>query len=343
MRLPYFALPLLALSLMTPGVVGAQAPAPAPPAAAPSAPAAASVAPPAAPSPTAPPPAPAAAATTPAALEAPPTAATPALASPPSAPAGCLVSGFRSVGLQTHDIAQREQRALAWLRAQGERCTAEQMATIGSNLGIWLGRAESVRISTIVEGLLHLAVNPDERNREQVRRALGIPPPPPPPKPAPPVVAVAKAPPPEGPRPQLQTRITNQQRRTIAAHYAKWPGNESCPGTLVPFEKRCESHPEYVRAWTYGQALPNTAQTQTPPKALLDSLGAAKTGLEWTLLDNDVLLVEIRSRKIIDGVLDLGRPTVKVPAPPVEAEAAPKRPLQTPPRVLRDAPVQTPK
>ena len=63
---------------------------------------------------------------------------------------------------------------MAWLRANGERCTAEQMVTIGSNLGIWLGRAESVRISTAVEGLLHLAVNPDEQNREQVgiRRRL---------------------------------------------------------------------------------------------------------------------------------------------------------------------------
>jgi hypothetical protein len=254
-----------------------------------------------------------------------------------------LVSGFRAIALQNHDIVQREQKALAWLRANGERCTAEQMVTIGSNLGIWLGRAESVRISTAVEGLLHLAVNPDEQNREQVRRALGIPPPPPPPKPKPPVEPKVAAPPPEMARPQTQARITPQQRRVIARHFATWPGTEPCPGTLVPFEVLCQSAPDAVRSWTYGQPLPPTAQTRLAPNALMAKLGSARRGLEWALLDNDVLLVDIRSRVVIDGVLDLGRPRVKAPPPPPAAEDAPQRPLQTPPRVLRDAPAQTPK
>jgi hypothetical protein len=254
-----------------------------------------------------------------------------------------LVSGFRAIALQNHDIVQREQKALAWLRANGERCTAEQMVTIGSNLGIWLGRAESVRISTAVEGLLHLAVNPDEQNREQVRRALGIPPPPPPPKPQPPVEPKVAAPPPEMARPQAQARITPQQRRVIARHFATWPGTEPCPGTLVPFEVLCQSAPDVVRSWIYGQALPETAQTRLAANELLAKLGPARSGLEWALLGDDVLLVNIRSRVVIDAVLDLGRPKVKAPAPPPAAEEAPKRPLQTPPRVLRDAPAQTPK
>jgi hypothetical protein len=254
-----------------------------------------------------------------------------------------LVSGFRAIALQNHDIVQREQKALAWLRANGERCTAEQMVTIGSNLGIWLGRAESVRISTAVEGLLHLSVNPDEQNRQQVRRALGIPPPPPPPKPKPPEEPKVVAPLPEMARPQTQARITPQQRRLIASHFATWPGTEPCPGTLVPFEVLCQSAPDAVRSWTYGQALPDTAQTRLAPNDLLAKLGSARKGLEWTLLADDVLLVDIRSRVVIDGVLDLGRPKVKAPPPPPAAEEAPKRPLQTPPRVLRDAPSQTPK
>lgn len=232
---------------------------------------------------------------------------------------------------------------MAWLRANGERCTAEQMVSIGSNLGIWLGRAESVRISTAVEGLLHLAVNPDEQNRQQVRRALGIPPPPPPPKPKPPAEPKVAAPPPEMARPQTQARITPQQRRVIARHFATWSGTEPCPGTLVPFEVFCQSAPDAQRSWTYGQPLPSTAQTRLAPNDLLAKLGAPRRGLEWTLLENDVLLVDIRSRVVIDGVLDLGRPKVKAPPPPPAAEEAPKRPLQTPPRVLRDAPVQTPK
>lgn len=232
---------------------------------------------------------------------------------------------------------------MAWLRANGERCTAEQMVSIGSNLGIWLGRAESVRISTAVEGLLHLAVNPDEQNRQQVRRALGIPPPPPPPKPKPPAEPKVAAPPPEMARPQTQARITPQQRRVIARHFATWSGTEPCPGTLVPFEVFCQSAPDAQRSWTYGQPLPTTAQTRLAPNDLLAKLGAPRRGLEWTLLENDVLLVDIRSRVVIDGVLDLGRPKVKAPPPPPATEEAPKRPLQTPPRVLRDAPVQTPK
>jgi hypothetical protein len=253
-----------------------------------------------------------------------------------------LVSGFRAIALQNHDIVQREQKALAWLRANGERCTAEQMVTIGSNLGIWLGRAESVRISTAVEGLLHLSVNPDEQNRQQVRRALGIPPPPPPPKPKPPEEPKVVAPLPEMVRPQMQARITPQQRRLIASHFATWPGTEPCPGTLVPFEVLCQSAPDAVRGWTYGQTLPATPPTQFAPNDLLAKLGPARKGLEWTLLGDDVLLVDIRSRVVIDGVLDLGRPKVKAPPPPPTAEEPPKRPLQTPPRVLRDAPTQTP-
>lgn len=290
MRLPYFLLPLLSLSLLSPWDVNAQEAAPAP----------------------APAPAP----------------------SKPALP-GCLVSGFRSVALQNHDIVEREQKALAWLRANGERCTAEQMAAIGSNLGIWLGRAESVRISTAVEGLLHLAVNPDDVNREQVRRALGIPPPPPPPKPAPPVVPVVAAPPPEMARPQTQARITPKQRNTIVAHFSRWPGTEPCPGTLVPYEVLCQSAPDAVRSWSYGQALPGTAQTQLAPAALLARLGPARSGFEWAVLGDDVLLVNVRSRVVVDAVLDLGRPKVKAPPPPPVAEEAPQRPLQTPPRVLR--------
>lgn len=336
MRLPYFVSPWIALSLTMPSLVGAQAPAPAAapaPDAAVAAPAAATTTPAATP--------PAAATETPANAVAPVPTTTP---SAPVTPPGCLVSGFRSVALQTHDLTQREQKALAWLRAHGERCTAEQMVTIGSNLGIWLGRAESVRISTAVEGLLHLAVNPDEQNREQVRRALGIPPPPPPPKPKPPAEPKVAAPPPEMARPQTQARITPQQRRVIARHFATWSGTEPCPGTLVPFEVFCQSAPDAQRSWTYGQPLPTTAQTRLAPNELLSKLGAPRRGLEWTLLENDVLLVDIRSRVVIDGVLDLGRPKVKAPPPPPAAEEAPKRPLQTPPRVLRDAPpAQTPK
>lgn len=336
MRLPFFLLPLLTVVLMSPGGVGAQAPAPAPatPAPAPAAPPAAAAAGAPATAPTAPP------ATAPATPPAP--AATPPAADKPALP-GCLVSGFRAIALQNHDIVQREQKALAWLRANGERCTAEQMVTIGSNLGVWLGRAESVRISTAVEGLLQLAVNPDEQNREQVRRALGIPPPPPPPKPKPPEAPVVKEPVLEMARPQTQARITPLQRRVIARHFATWPGTEPCPGTLVPFEVLCQSAPDAVRSWSYGQALPETAQTRLAPNNLLAKLGPARSGLEWALLGDDVLLVNIRSRVVIDGVLDLGRPKVKAPTPPPAAEEAPKRPLQTPPRVLRDAPAQTPK
>lgn len=337
MRLPFFLLPLLTVVLMSPGGVGAQAPAPAPatPAPAPAAPPAAAAAGAPATAPTAPP------ATAPATPPAP--AATPPAADKPALP-GCLVSGFRAIALQNHDIVQREQKALAWLRANGERCTAEQMVTIGSNLGVWLGRAESVRISTAVEGLLHLAVNPDEQNRQQVRRALGIPPPPPPPKPKPPEAPVVKEPVLEMARPQTLARISPQQRRLIAAHFSKWSGTEPCPGTLVPFEVVCQSAPDVVRSWIYGQALPETAQTRLAPNELLAKLGPARSGLEWTLLGDDVLLVNIRSRVVIDGVLDLGRPKVKAPPPPPAAEEAPKRPLQTPPRVLREAaPAQTPK
>lgn len=323
MRLPYFFLALLAVCLLSPGGVGAQAPAPA--------------APTPAPAPAATPAAPAAAAGAPALA---PT--TPPATEKPTLP-GCLVSGFRAIALQNHDIVQREQKALAWLRTNGERCTAEQMVTIGSNLGIWLGRAESVRISTAVEGLLHLSVNPDEQNREQVRRALGIPPPPPPPKPKQPAEPKVAAPLPEMARPQTQARITPQQRQVIGRHFAAWPGTEPCPGTLVPFEVLCQSAPDAVRGWSYGQALPDTAQTRLAPNDLMAKLGPARKGLEWTLLGDDVLLVNIRTRVVIDGVLDLGRPKVKAPPPPPAAEEAPKRPLQTPPRVLRDAPAQTPK
>lgn len=336
MRLSYFVLPWMALSLTVPSHVGAQAPAAAPapvPTAATPAPAAPTAAVSTAPSPSTP-------------TDAPASSAAPAAPPPPVAPTtppGCLVSGFRSVALQTHDLTQREQKALAWLRANGERCTAEQMANIGSNLGIWLGRAESVRISTAVEGLLQLAVNPDPQNREQVRRALGIPPPPPPPKSKPPEEPRVANPPPEMPRPQTQARITPQQRRVIARHFATWPGTEPCPGTLVPFEVFCQSAPDAQRSWTYGQPLPTTVQTRLAPNDLLTKLGAPRRGLEWTLLDNDVLLVDIRSRVVIDGVLDLGRPKVKAPPPPPVAEEAPKRPLQTPPRVLREPPAQTPK
>jgi hypothetical protein len=112
---------------------------------------------------------------------------------------------------------------------------------------------------------------------------------------------------------------------------------------LVPYEVLCQSAPDAVRSWSYGQALPSTAQSQLVPASLLARVGPARSGFEWTLLGDDVLLVEVRTRVVMDAVLDLGRPKVKAPPPPPAAEDAPQRPLQTPPRVLRDASAQTPK
>ena len=76
---------------------------------------------------------------------------------------GCLVAEFRTMALKTHEVAQRVERAEAWLRKYGSICTKQQMEALKSNRSAWLGVADSPELMGIIDGILEakIASNPE--------------------------------------------------------------------------------------------------------------------------------------------------------------------------------------
>jgi hypothetical protein len=72
--------------------------------------------------------------------------------------ANCLVSEFRSIALLTHDIEQRIIKINDWIKLNGASCTPSQLSAIASNRANWLGTADTVAISSSIDGLIEAKI-----------------------------------------------------------------------------------------------------------------------------------------------------------------------------------------
>lgn len=67
--------------------------------------------------------------------------------SPNSVASQCWVADFRELALTTHDVQQREYKAVAWLKTHASQCTDDQLMMISSNRPSWMGNADTVRVA----------------------------------------------------------------------------------------------------------------------------------------------------------------------------------------------------
>ncbi len=264
-------------------------------------------------------------------------------ARPAAAPApNCLVSEFRAMALGTHDLKERGSKAADWLRRNLANCSEEQLRIIHANRSNWLGHAESMQLTSQIEGALEARL----RNRpEQLAQLFSAPPRPATsetvragdlaPRPAPVVggtpavvqqgagapAAVAPAvtvvtqpgrpatpggPTPEGKRPEPGKFFDPALRKSIQDYFTANRGNGPCPAGLVLKNARCESS-QAQRSWKIGQALPASLSTRPLPARLLEALGPTPQGHSYVQVDGDILLLAEDGKTVVDAVLDLGQ------------------------------------
>jgi hypothetical protein len=63
----------------------------------------------------------------------------------------CWVADFREMALTTHNVQQRENKAITWLRANAGQCTEEQLLMISSNRPSWMGNADTARVAALID------------------------------------------------------------------------------------------------------------------------------------------------------------------------------------------------
>jgi hypothetical protein len=265
----------------------------------------------------------------------------------PARPASnCLVTEFRAIALGTHDLKERGSKAADWLRRNLAGCSEEQVRIIYANRSNWLGHAESIQLTSQIEGALEARL----RNKpEQLAQLFSAPPRPAAsetvragdlaPAPAPvvggtpavlqgagpaaaPVVAggpaaapvVAGTPPgrPATPisaadkKPEPGKFFEPGLRKSIQDYFTANRGNGPCPAGLVLKNARCESS-QAQRSWKIGQALPASLSTRPLPARLLEALGPTPQGHSYVQVDGDILLLAEDGKTVVDAVLDLGQ------------------------------------
>jgi len=266
-------------------------------------------------------------------------------ARPAEPPANCLVTEFRAMALGTHELKERAAKASEWLRRHASACSDDQLRLIYANRSNWLGNAESIELTSQIEGALE---NRLKNKPEQLAQLFGAPPRPAPaasetmragdlaPRPAPVVApgtpAVAQntavvlppgaapaggagprppgapggAPTPPDKKPEPGKFFEPALRKAVQDYFTANRGNGPCPAELVLKSGRCES-PTSNRSWKIGQPLPANLNPKPLPPRLLEALGPAPRGHGYVLVEGDILLLADEGKTVVDSVLDLGQ------------------------------------
>jgi hypothetical protein len=270
-------------------------------------------------------------------------AARPQPARPAEPPANCLVTEFRALALNTHDLKERAAKASDWLRRHGATCTEDQLRILYANRSNWLGNADSMQLTSQIEGALESRL---KNKPEQLAQLFGAPARPPAtnetirsgdlaPRPAPvvapgtpavvqaaPVVAVpvaaataganspptARPAPAAGKPPEPGKFFDPALRKAVQDYFTANRGSTACPADLILKNNRCES-PNATRSWKIGQPLPVNLSAKALPAPLLEALGAPPKGHSYVQVAGDLLLVADDSKTVVDSVLDLGQIT----------------------------------
>lgn len=267
-----------------------------------------------------------------------------AQAAPAEAPPNCLITEFRALALNTHDLSERASKASEWLRRHGASCSEDQLRILHANRSNWLGHADSMQLSAQIDGALERRL---KGKPEQLAALFGAPARPAAPasetvragdlapRPAPvvqgtpavvqaaPVVAVpvptaAGAPagaPPASPAPGQRPAngkppepgkfFDPALRKAVQDYFTANRGNAPCPQGLILKDGRCES-PMANRGWKIGQALPTSLTAKPLPARLAETLGVPPKGHSYVQVDGDILLID-EGKTVVDSVLDLGQ------------------------------------
>ena len=259
----------------------------------------------------------------------------------------CLVSEFRSIAHSTHDNEQRIAKINDWIKQKGPNCTPSQLSAIASNRATWLGSADTVAISSSIDGLLEAKIkdDPDLMARMYSSKGKDF-------KPSTQVTQPPQAPAPVVPPPasplemgaagaagpvivQMQPNqstdnkkveipdesFTRRQRREIQEFYEANRGSDECPRGMTKRGANCESRFK-ERDWKLGQPLPASEKAEDLPLPLMLKLGKPPAEHQYKRLGVDILMLKGPEKKVTDAVLDMGG--IK-PKEEIKVDPAPKK------------------
>ena len=78
----------------------------------------------------------------------------------------CTIGDFRRLTLTVHNPTERGTQAIEWIKERADSCNADKLKYILSNLGAWLGTAETPEISSVLYGLLEIKSSTDPKALE---------------------------------------------------------------------------------------------------------------------------------------------------------------------------------
>ena len=99
--------------------------------------------------------------------------------------------------------------------------------------------------------------------------------------------------------------MSDRDRRTVYSYYRTEYVAGSCPPGLAKKNNGCLPPGQARKVWAVGQPLPPAIVYYPLPTTLVTQLSPPPPGYGYVQVDNDVVLMELGNRMIIDIVADL--------------------------------------
>ena len=106
---------------------------------------------------------------------------------------------------------------------------------------------------------------------------------------------------------KLGAYFVDQQRAAARDHYARQYSAKRCPPGLAKKNNGCMP-PGQAKKWAVGQALPRDLVYYPVPQTVVVRLGVPPAGHRYVRVANDILLIAIGTRIVVDAIEDLMKP-----------------------------------
>lgn len=97
-----------------------------------------------------------------------------------------------------------------------------------------------------------------------------------------------------------------QNREAAYDYYGKQRAAGRCPPGLAKKNNGCMP-PGQAKKWALGKPVPNTVVIYPVPQAVIIKIGTPPPGYKYIRVANDILLIAIGTRMVVDAIEDLMR------------------------------------
>lgn len=105
----------------------------------------------------------------------------------------------------------------------------------------------------------------------------------------------------------IGTYFVDQQRQDVQNYYGSQYAGKKCPPGLAKKNNGCQP-PGQAKKWAKGQPLPTAVVFYPVPQAVVVKVGPPPSGHRYVRVANDLLLITIGTRMVVDAIEDLMRP-----------------------------------